>query len=369
MAPPKQSESAQGRHDINPPGPNIEPESSIHHDCLCHLASNHEAIQENAKSCNKHRMCCPSCQPTCHDQTPIEEETAPNPTVSILDLLHPIPRNLPRSREGDQGRARKKHEEETWQIHMDLLKKLAHNPYEDCICDIVGLDKSFHIVQDPRSRIEYAHRPDCLMYPRIEDWEPDPRHSILHAAQADSIQDFRTVGRSRTGRKRYAKKAALDIVGLCGLRRRSLAKKTSSNGKKSSEMGQGPENPAHKEHSHKGLQKITSPTKIKKQTTPIKIKKQTTPTNTEKRHHSPSGLENAPTQYNPLTIASDILRVAGIHPSLPPLNPHLNPRLLSASTSHETSTSKPKRKRQRTSLPNPNTKKFKSTELVSPDSD
>ncbi|CAF9939486.1 MAG: hypothetical protein HETSPECPRED_001792 [Heterodermia speciosa] len=362
MAPPEQSESAQGRHDINPPAPNIEPESSIHHDCLCHLPSNHEEkpIQENAKPCNKHRMCCPSCQPTCHDQTPIDEETAPDPTVSILDRLHPIPRNLPRSREGDQARARKKHEEETWQIHINLLKKLAHNPYEDCICDIVGLDKSFHIVQDPRSQIEYAHRPDCLMYPEIKDWEPDPRHSILHAAQADRIQGFRTVGRSRTGRKQYAKKAALDIVGLCGLRHRSLAKKMSKNGKKSSEMVQGLESPAHKEHSHKGLPKTTSPTKIKKQTTP---------TNIEKRYHSPSGLENAPTQYNPLTIASDILRVAGTHPSLPPLNPHLNPHLLSESTSHETSTNKPKRKRQRTSLPNPNTKKFKSAELVTPDSD
>ena len=33
--------------------------------------------------------------------------------------------------------------------------------------------------------------------------------------------------------------------------------------------------------------------------------------------------ENWPTYYEPTTIASDILRVAGIHPTLPPLNAHL----------------------------------------------
>ncbi|KAL8782619.1 MAG: hypothetical protein Q9195_009609 [Heterodermia aff. obscurata] len=317
MAPRRQSSPIEGSRNIHLPDPNIEPDQNIHHDCLCDFYFTNEIekpMRGDIKLCKTHRICCQSCQPTCHaPPPPTQAPSTPNPTISILDLLHPTPRNRPTSPEDDSEKTKtrqQKHEQRTWAVHLGLLKNLASNPYEDCICDIVGLDSAFQIVQDPSSGIDYAHRPDCLIYPNIPGWDADPQHVVLHAAQAANIQHFRKTGRSKSGRKQYAKKALWELVGMCRLRHQQVEDDDAR------ERADGKEN-------------------------------------------------NAPMQYNPRTIAADILRVAGIHPFRPPLNPHLKPQTTSP---EETPTTKPKRKRQRASMPNPK-KRFKSAEFILLDSD
>ena len=300
-------------------------------DCLCDLDDSEpeERAPDDGRPCKKHYSCCPICQPTCYGKPPtkreIREEIIDDPTVSILDLLHPIPQALQHSSYDNRELVKtenRKHEIETWQVHTNMLKNLAHNPYEDCICDVVGLEDAFQIVQDSRSRIDYAHRPDCLIYPNAERWEADPRHSHRHARHAPDIQHFRDNGRSRTGRKQFRKKTVLELIRSCGVQHHLERAGASDDEQDSSEMD---------------------------------------------RPQSPVDQENDPVQYDSRTIAADILRVASIHPSRPPLNPHLNPQPVHEPTSHATPPKKQKRKRQRASTPNP--KKFKSAEFVVPDSD
>ena len=59
-------------------------------------------------------------------------------------------------------------QKKAWQVHADVLRKLASNSYEDCICDVVGLDDNFQILEGLQSDIGYLHRPDCLAYPNAE---------------------------------------------------------------------------------------------------------------------------------------------------------------------------------------------------------
>lgn len=67
----------------------------------------------------------------------------------LLDTLHPVPRNIPSPSKWTYSRTtkeeRREQEKEAWQLHATLLRHLEINP-DQCICDVVGLDKDFQIV-------------------------------------------------------------------------------------------------------------------------------------------------------------------------------------------------------------------------------
>ena len=361
----RRSWSIHGRRNIETPNPHDKSFRFTDPDCLCDLASETDVEKRrpgDVNQCKKHYRCRPSCEPLCHGKSPkkrIKEEVKDDPAVSILDLLHPIPRDLPYTTYANREVARmekRKHEQKTWQIYLDLLKQLAHNLYENCICDVVGLEDAFQIVQDPRSRIDYPHRPNCLKHPNIENWEADPRHPHLHAAQALEIYHFRKTGRSRSGRKQYRKNTIEQLVRSCGLQHRFEG--LSGDDEDSSETDHRPASSPNR--SAKFLQYDGPSRKTESRFGPPEFR-------TKKRRQPPLNDENERIRYDSRTIAADILRVAGIHPSRPPLNPHLNPQLLYETTSHGKVTKKQKRNRQRASMPN--AERFKSAEFVVADSD
>ena len=136
----------------------------------------------------------------------------------LLDTLHPVPRNIPSpSYSRTTKEERREQEKQAWQLHTTLLRHLGIKPYDQCICDVVGLDEDFQVVKDPSSAFEYAHRPACLAYPNLKHYNLDPHHSTKHAAQRAAFTHFRKTARSMTGRKKFTKFSMEKLESHCGL--------------------------------------------------------------------------------------------------------------------------------------------------------
>ncbi|KAL9631355.1 MAG: hypothetical protein Q9204_004268 [Flavoplaca sp. TL-2023a] len=140
---------------------------------------------------------------------------------ALLDTLHPVPRNFVPSRLWTARRTSKEEqreqEKDAWALHTTLLQLLETNPYEDCICDVVGIDDIFQVVKDRGSSFEYAHRPTCLTYPNPLSDDVHPQHMTMHVAQNAAIKHFRKTGRSKTGRKQFTKWLMYQLEYHCGL--------------------------------------------------------------------------------------------------------------------------------------------------------
>ncbi|KAG6988527.1 hypothetical protein G7Y79_00072g097890 [Physcia stellaris] len=353
----------------------------------CGLPVRDEArrLSEAAKPCKKHDLCCPSCEPTCHGRPEVEREKPETTSSSryLLDRLHPIPQNiLPPSHAISSKEDKRKLEKEAWQLHSSMIQNLPNNPYSDCICDTLGLDRAYQIVQNQSTCVDYPHRHDCLAHPNLDAQDPHPRHAKKHTAQLASIHRFRKIGRSKGGRKKFTKKAVEELEILCGLQYCG-PNRWSYCGCDSDEYlarlcgcGVKDRERTFRIRDDDTCQKCCprcSPkhhTQAASQDSPRKKhhkRRRTTtgsPLKQGKQRHAMDGQENFPMQYDPNTIASDILRAAGIHPFKPSLNPHLGGVTMLKPAS------KPKRtkatKRQRKSMPNPS--RYKSAEFVVMDS-
>lgn len=399
-------------------------------DCLCRLlrgvpyfdrdsplGDGVKRLVAAANACSKHWTCCSTCKPQCHSQrTPTSQDTAIRPSRGhILENLHPVPQNWIRmDRRRFSKQEKRMYEEQAWQIHFGLVMKLQINPYSNCVCDVVGLDDHFQVVEDPISEISYAHRArHCLAYP-IDSWALHPRHPSMHEAQIPAIHDFRRTGRTKGGSKKFTKKALYELERQCGLHyappstpgrhRHCLCGLLSEDSPSDREDGdlrnqtcarcgiccpccspschgltlndsqarfcskcgtccpqcrpgcEGqfrvygseseliPQKPAvvspRRERNHKKKTSRThkfvartdaSSSEAEANNFPLRPNKNTSKQKSESssrskvKPHREMDLEqeNWPTSYDPASIASDILRVAGKHPKLPPLNAHL----------------------------------------------
>ena len=364
---------------------------SLHANCFCDLqalqcdsAISDEAqlLLDAAKPCEKHKLCCPNCSPTCHSRSEVEREEPDTVASSryLLDRLHPIPQNIsPPSHAIASKEDKHKLEKEAWQLHSSLIQNLPNNPYNDCICDILGLDEAYQIVQNQSSCVDYPHRHDCLANPNLDTRDPHPRHAKKHAAQLASIHRFRKTGRSKSGRKKFTKKAVEELEILCGLQyygpnRWSYCGCDSEEyAARLCDCGDKDEERPFRTRDDDTCQKCCSRcnpnhhTQAASQDSPRKKhhkRRRTTTGSPLQQHHAMDGQENLPMQYDPNTVASDILRAAGIHPSKPSLNPHLEGVTLLKPASKPKRTQPTKRKRQ--SMPNQS--RYKSTEFVVIDS-
>ena len=141
---------------------------------------------EAARPCESHKLCCPSCQPGCQARTdgdlatlteaspppvrklPARRESPPPlmKTCHFPSHLHPIPRHiLPEDRRGLNKAEFRLQEKQSWQLHQQLIHDLFFDPYDRCICDVIGLEDYYQVVKDPDTLKDYPHRPDCLPIP------------------------------------------------------------------------------------------------------------------------------------------------------------------------------------------------------------
>lgn len=371
----------------------LTPIWSPYADCFCDLqdlksasAIGDEArrLAEDAKPCKKHKFCCPSCNPACHGRPEVEREKPETASSSryLLNRLHPIPQNSLHSQDIISREDKHKLDKKAWQLHSSLIQNLPNNPYDGCICDILGLDNAYQIVPNPSSCVDYPHRHDCLANPNLDTQDPHPAHARKHATQLASIHHFRKNGRSKSGRKKFTKKAVMELEINCGLHyvgpnRWSYCGCDSDDyiaqlcdcGDKNEQRSFGTRDdkcqkccPQCSPSYHTQAAYQDSPRKKH-----YKRRHTTTgsPSKRRKQRHAMDGQENLPMQYDPKTIASDILRAAGFHPSEPSLNPLLEEATLLKATSKPKLTQS--RKRQRKSMPNPS--RYKSTEFIVTDSD
>ena len=185
-------------------------------------------LLEAAHQCNIHGCCCPRCHPGCHTHIKASAKAKPirlSPirlleTSYFPNSLHPVPRNLPHSTISRISKgAQRQSEEEAWQRHKASLRaRDGHNPYQTCVCDIVGLDEYFQVVRDPHTLMDYAHRGSCLSYPDPEGWDEELPVTAMHPEMLYLIRQFRHDGRSKKGRKKYTQKALIELQRQCGVR-------------------------------------------------------------------------------------------------------------------------------------------------------
>lgn len=366
MAPKRKGSYAdEGPRNLELVSRNVSPIWMPYKNCLCDFSDHSlndkvDPMMEAAKRRKTPGLCCSSCHPTCHGQVTVDIKK-PDTASSfhcLLDALHPIPQNKSRSARHSSSREdERKHEQESWQLHASMIQNLPTNPYKNCICDVVGLNDAFQIVQDPSSLVDYVHRPHCLAYPNMEYGKAHPEHASKHAAQLASICQFRKSARSKSGKKYFSRKAVEELEFKCGLHyygpyrwpRCTCNMYTPLPESASEDSGV-----VEWESNWPRMKDCEQCGKCCPCCSPschAQFKKQ---------RHARNGQENYPQSYNTDTIATDILRAAGIHPTLPPLNFQLR------HTSRPKDTSKPNRakptKRQRKSMPS--STRYKSTEFV-----
>lgn len=109
-------------------------------------------------------------------------------------------------------------DEQAWQKHTRLIQDLEFDPYEGCVCDVVGLPKFFQIVRDPDGHKDYAHRGDCLAYPDPDAWDSNLQDTGVQNCMLPRIRQFRYNARTKRGAKKFTQKALRDLMRRCGAR-------------------------------------------------------------------------------------------------------------------------------------------------------
>ncbi|KAL9576820.1 MAG: hypothetical protein Q9203_007664, partial [Teloschistes exilis] len=104
----------------------------------------------------------------------------PLPMNEFPHNLYPIPRKLAAWDHMSIPKEKQRSlERQAWSNHKQLISELEHDPYDHCICDVLGLDQSFDIVTDPDTSLDYGHRPDCLAYAqKVGNRHSAPRHTL-----------------------------------------------------------------------------------------------------------------------------------------------------------------------------------------------
>ena len=348
---------------------------------------------EAAKPCSRHGYCCKSCRPECYGEPPLEDENAglQETSLHLLETLHPIPQNDISSVFHRRSKVQQQEQDElSWRLHCDALSRLSRNPYKDCICDVVGLDEDFRILEDPRLHTSYVHRVDCVDTVEAlqegvhsQSWvvnDPVKRLSLVH--------QFRKTARSKKGRKKYSMKALRELKEHLGVRwlecdiasKLTEACKLHGDRKYHQEDDYVPEGSVQSRPSPpKYFKSVTiTPTKVTSRLSISPLKDQVLTSSADagnrlskrraaqgrrsensKRPRINIDQEDWPTSYDPQSIATDILRAAGMHPTLPPLNPHLK----DATMSEKIGRKKQQRQRRQT-VDVPTSKLYKSMEFV-----
>ena len=193
---------------------------------------------EAARPCESHKLYCSSCRPGCQAPTAVETNTWTDPssppvqklparkesppplieTGHFPSHLHPISRNiLPHQRRGLDRAEIRLQEKQSWQLHQRLIHNLLFDPYDRCICDIIGLEDYYQVVKDPDTLRDYPHRPNCLAYPDFNSWRANIQPSSTNAAYLSRIQQFRTTARTKGGVKKFTRDARHNLERLSGL--------------------------------------------------------------------------------------------------------------------------------------------------------